>query len=739
MWNWRAKNSRKRNSKSAPTEPQIEHLETRALLAGNVVASLNGSHLVVTGDAAANSVEVTLLNGNIQLRGLDSTTINGSTDSFIIASGTDTMTGVVQIAMGNGNDSVAFSRNVKFNSTVLVYGQDGNDTIAVTGADFNGVFAAFGGAGNDTITLQNSTSASRLEVYGEAGNDLVSLTNMTLNGPTKIKGQDGDDGASLNNVTSNSALKIKMGRGDDDVTIQDSTLNSGVHIKTKQDSDAVMLDNNTFGARVHINLGRDNDGVIVRDTNTFNGLFSVQGGDSRFNSGADFPNGDAITTGTGNVFNQGQRIRRTEATTASATATNRFDAATTGLIARATAADTAARTLTSLSISATPTAAAGTSVTSNGVLITKDANVTISGTTLPGAIVTLDTDDDGVFDNGTITADAQGAYSTVVVVTRKDLYTTDSTANDELTGLQTINLRSTLNTETADTSVTVDLIKATNALVRFNSTTNTGATQEYFVEMFSDEASGTVANFLSYSTAGQYENSIIHRSAQSGGNPFVIQGGGFTVDNGVIGTVTQAAAIASEFDATRPNNRGTISMAHTGNTNSGTSQWFINLADNPLNVPAAATDTTGLRHTVFGRVVGNGMTVVDAIHALTEVNLSTQTGSSALNEVPLRTTFTDFARTLSGTIATTANSTQIVGTGTSFTTELGASLVAGSPRSRIQINGQTFVVASIVDDTHLTVTVAPTTTASGITARADFNNDDQFVRFSTIAEVLKQT
>lgn len=738
MWNWRAKNARKRSSKSNSAEARIEFLENRALLAGNVVASLDGGHLTLTGDNAANSVEITVLGNEVQVRGLDSTTINGGTSAFVVAAGSDTVTGHVVVNMGNGNDSVAFSRNVKFDSSVSVNGQSGSDTLAVTGATFRSTTVFLGESGNDTFSLQDSTVEGALFVHGNDGDDLFSLTNMTLNGSLEVKGQTGNDGVSLNDVTSESSIAIKTGRGDDNVTIRNSALNGAVLIKTKQGSDAVMLDDNTFAQRMHVNLGRDNDGLLVRDTNTFNGLFSVQGGDSRQNAGSDFSDGDVLNIGNASVFNGGQRTRKTESSTVSTAANNRFDAANTGLIARAAAADTAARNLTAITLSATATSATDKSVTSDGVLITKDANITIAGTTLPGATVTIDSDNDGQFDDGTITADALGAYTTpVIVATRRDLYTSDSTTNDQLTGLQTIRLRSTLNSETTDASVIVDLIKATNSLIRFRSTTNTGTTQEYFVEMFNTEAPITVENFVDYSDSGRFENSIIHRSAVSGSNPFVIQGGGFTVEDGIIRNVAADPAITSEFNTARTNIRGTISMAHTGNTNSGTSQWFINLSNNPLNIPPDTTDTTGLRHTVFGRVVGNGMTVVDAIHALTEVDLSQETSASALNEVPFRTAFTDFTRTLSGTVETTANSTQIVGTGTKFTTELSGSLNTGAPRSRIQINGQTFFVASITDDTHLTVTAAPTTSSTAQTARTDFSDDNLFVRFSNITEVLK--
>lgn len=734
MWNWRAKNARKRANKTVESERVVEPLEIRALLAGNVVASLNGSHLTVTGDAADNSIDVTFLNGGVQLRGLNSTTINGASDAFIVAAGTDTMAGNIVVRMAGGNDAVSFTRGVKFAGAVEVHGQAGNDTIAANGVTFKAGTTFWGYEGNDTFSVQSTTVDGPLYIHGHQDNDLVSLKTVTLNGPTEIKGQDGDDGVSLNDVTSNSPLAIKTGFGDDDVTIHNSTINSSLLIKTKQNSDAVMLDDNTFGGRVHINLGRDNDGLMVRNTNTFNGAFSVQGGDSRQNSASDFPSGDAASIDAANVFNQGRSLRKTEATTVSATANDRFDKADTGLIARATAADTAGKNQGGISLTATAAAVnAAKALTSNGVLITKDGNLTVTGTTLPGATVAVDSDNDGQFDDGTVTADTTGAYSVSVVVTRKDLYTGDSTANDQLTGFQDVKLRATLNSETTTTTVQVDLIKDSNSLVKFTSRVDANTTQEYFIEMFNTEAPVTVANFLAYINAGRYENSIIHRSVANGSVPFVIQGGGFTVDNGLVNVVPKFNTITSEFNAARGNQTGTISMAHPSNTNLGSSEWFINLNNNTdLN-----TDTVDKRHTVFGRVVGNGMTVVNAIHALTETNLVDETGLTALTDVPYRTTFAGFDRTLSGTVQTTANSTSLVGVGTKFTTELKGNTVAANGRSRIQINGTTFFVASIDDDTHLTLTQAPTTAGTGLTAKTDFNNDDDFVRFSTISEVLK--
>jgi len=716
MWNWRATKARHRNNFASSVHESIQRLEDRSLLAGNVIASLSGNHLMVSGDAADNVIEIAVFNNNVHLRGLNGTTVNGGTNFFVVAANTDTVTGNVLIAVGSGNDTVSFARNVKLGGLVNVFGGDGNDTINASNVTFQQNVGFQGNAGDDTFSLQDSTTAGALGIMGQQGNDLVSLTDMTTSGVVLIKTASGDDGVSLNNVTAAAAISIKTGLGEDDIAIRNSTIAGAVTVNTRADSDVVVLDDNTVNGAVGINTGRSNDAVNVRDTNTFNGNFRVQAGDSR-RDGALL--GDEVEIGAANVFNAGRRIRSEEATTVSANSDNRIDAATTGLLARATAADTAASNLTATALTATASSTQSEQST-GGVLITRDANVTISGTTTPGATVTLDTDNDLAFDDGTATADANGLYSTTVVVTRRDLYTADATANDQLTGLQTIRLRSTLTgSATTDASVTVDFVQ--NSVVRF--TSNPG---NYEVELFDSLAQNTVNNFLNYSA--DYVNSIIHRSVDN----FIIQGGGFTINNGVIDNVTTDAPIQNQFNAARTNIRGTLSMAQlSGNINSGTSQWFVNLAAN------TTLDTAATSHTVFGRVIGNGMTVVDAIAALTQSDLSSQTGVSALNEVPLRAPFTGFTRTLTGTVSTTANSTTITGVGTNFTTELTSALGnPGGSRSRIEINGQTFLVSSITNDTTLTVSAAPTTTLSAQTAKTDQFVDDNFVRFTSIAEIL---
>ena len=146
------------------------------------------------------------------------------------------------------------------------------------------------------------------------------------------------------------------------------------------------------------------------------------------------------------------------------------------------------------------------------------------------------------------------------------------------------------------------------------------------VELFDDEAPVTVANFMNYVNDGDYNDSFFHRSPTG----FVLQGGGFRFMDDVFSSVPTDAPIVNEFDASRSNTRGTLAMAkNAGDPDSATSQWFFNLGDNSANL-----DSQNGGFTVFGRVIGNGMDVVDEIAALPTYDISNI--HPAFTDVPLR-------------------------------------------------------------------------------------------------------
>jgi peptidyl-prolyl cis-trans isomerase A (cyclophilin A) len=113
----------------------------------------------------------------------------------------------------------------------------------------------------------------------------------------------------------------------------------------------------------------------------------------------------------------------------------------------------------------------------------------------------------------------------------------------------------------------------------------------------------TVDNFLKYVDSGHFEGTIFHRVIPG----FMIQGGGMTANNREKPT---NPPIKNEAGNGLKNTRGTIAMARTGDPNSATAQFFINLSDNGFLDRDQAQD--GFGYTVFGKVI-DGMDAVDKI------------------------------------------------------------------------------------------------------------------------------
>jgi len=136
------------------------------------------------------------------------------------------------------------------------------------------------------------------------------------------------------------------------------------------------------------------------------------------------------------------------------------------------------------------------------------------------------------------------------------------------------------------------------------------------VELFEKDKPITVSNFVAYVNSGRYRDSFVHRL-----NPtFVVQGGGFNVvnrgkTNAAVDFIDTFPPIKNEYGSGNvySNAYGTIAMAKQGgNTNSATSQWFINLANNYF----LDTHDSNNFFTVFGRVV-RGTNVLNKLRSFT--------------------------------------------------------------------------------------------------------------------------
>jgi peptidyl-prolyl cis-trans isomerase A (cyclophilin A) len=140
------------------------------------------------------------------------------------------------------------------------------------------------------------------------------------------------------------------------------------------------------------------------------------------------------------------------------------------------------------------------------------------------------------------------------------------------------------------------------------------------VELAPDKAPRTVENFLQYVKDKHYDGTVFHRVIDG----FMIQGGGFTAD---MQQKPTRAPIPLEANNGLKNDKYTIATARTGNPNSATSQFFINVKDNTmLNAPSP----DGYGYAVFGKVV-TGTEVVDKIRAARTGN------KGGMQDVPVET------------------------------------------------------------------------------------------------------
>jgi len=128
--------------------------------------------------------------------------------------------------------------------------------------------------------------------------------------------------------------------------------------------------------------------------------------------------------------------------------------------------------------------------------------------------------------------------------------------------------------------------------------TNAGS---FVIELDHNRAPRTVDAFLKYVKDGFYSGVIFHRVVAG----FIAQAGGYTAD---MQPKAVTENVVNESGNGLSNLRGTVGFARSNEPHSGTSQFYINLADNVDLNPRP----TRWGYAVFGKVI-QGMEVVDDI------------------------------------------------------------------------------------------------------------------------------
>ncbi|HPR43496.1 MAG: peptidylprolyl isomerase [Burkholderiaceae bacterium] len=186
---------------------------------------------------------------------------------------------------------------------------------------------------------------------------------------------------------------------------------------------------------------------------------------------------------------------------------------------------------------------------------------------------------------------------------------------------------------------------------------------DFVIEVYPDKAPKTVENFLQYVKDKFYDGTIFHRVIKN----FMVQGGGFDKDYKQKPTRPAIAHEGRESVAKGLHNTvGMVAMARTGDPNSATAQFFINVVDNsrldpviiPPGDPVPHFEYMGqtyenvprknlvnhpqlFGYTVFGKVV-SGMDTVEKIR-----NTPTGAGGPFPTDVPQKPIVIESARVVS--------------------------------------------------------------------------------------------
>jgi hypothetical protein len=192
----------------------MESLEVRRVPVGNITAAVQNGVLTVTGDSAANDVEIAgNLSNRVTIAGFNQTKVNG-------------------VAPVNGKSVVTFTGI----TDVVVVANDGNDRIVIKGnpdpVRFRDI-TVDSGAGDDVVEIRNVFATDDINVTTQNGKDRVTLVAVNVGGA----GVDNDQ----NDIIVNTARTSSNAPDNDIVQFVDVSVKRDVSIQTGADGDAVQL------------------------------------------------------------------------------------------------------------------------------------------------------------------------------------------------------------------------------------------------------------------------------------------------------------------------------------------------------------------------------------------------------------------------------------------------------------------------------------------------------------------
>ena len=202
---------------------------------GNVKVIVKGTNIKIIGDNNGNDVQLIPSNGMLEVRGLNSTSVDVP------------MTGVAAMNVGkmivklkDGNNFLQINNGITFNGKLLIMTSSGSDKIDFFGGTLNGKVIISSGSGSDIIDITNPTFNNKVKIKAGSSNDNLTLGvsspvtfTPTFNNKLNVNmGGDNDFVIVKNDALNGVSAVLSGGGGNDDITPDQSVLEAqGVKVK----------------------------------------------------------------------------------------------------------------------------------------------------------------------------------------------------------------------------------------------------------------------------------------------------------------------------------------------------------------------------------------------------------------------------------------------------------------------------------------------------------------------------
>lgn len=267
----------------------IEGLELRALMAGDVTATVTAGVLEIIGDSKGNSVQIRQSGTEWRVQGI-STTVNGSRSAQFFSGVTDitvnlqggndivqvtdgTLTGALEIVDIAGAMNINLARLNANAIDILTFNQ--KDQVTITNCEVVGDVAlvTFAGTGDalDQISVFNTQIGGSLGIAAGTGNDLVDVRNTSVGSnltiDTSFTTAADSDIVNVSQSSSGGVFSVATGNGRDTIAIKNFTAGGNMTVTTSSNAsdvnDLVNISSSSTGGSLTLSTGAGHDIVTI--------------------------------------------------------------------------------------------------------------------------------------------------------------------------------------------------------------------------------------------------------------------------------------------------------------------------------------------------------------------------------------------------------------------------------------------------------------------------------------------